>query len=107
MEYVKKINQLLKPKVTENQVVLDLFAGCGGKFFRGITYLEGTEKNWAAVWQHYLNPFTLVLLSLYVTTQSIYRIGWVNNQATLFQHIYHLLNSAGIRIVRVDFNESC
>lgn len=30
MEYVKNINQLLKPKVTENQVVLDLFAGCGG-----------------------------------------------------------------------------
>ena len=30
MEYVKNINQILKPKVTENQVVLDLFAGCGG-----------------------------------------------------------------------------
>ena len=30
MEYVNYINKLLKPKITENQVVLDLFAGCGG-----------------------------------------------------------------------------
>ena len=30
MEYVNYINKLLKPKLTEQQVVLDLFAGCGG-----------------------------------------------------------------------------
>ena len=30
MEYVNYINKLLKPKITEQQVVLDLFAGCGG-----------------------------------------------------------------------------
>lgn len=28
--YVETINQLLKPRITEPQVVLDLFAGCGG-----------------------------------------------------------------------------
>lgn len=30
MEYVNYINKLLAPKITEKQVVLDLFAGCGG-----------------------------------------------------------------------------
>jgi DNA (cytosine-5)-methyltransferase 1 len=30
MEYVNYINKLLTPKITEKQVVLDLFAGCGG-----------------------------------------------------------------------------
>jgi DNA (cytosine-5)-methyltransferase 1 len=30
MEYVNYINNLLKPKITEKEVVLDLFAGCGG-----------------------------------------------------------------------------
>lgn len=30
MEYVKLINETLKPKSTENQIVVDLFAGCGG-----------------------------------------------------------------------------
>lgn len=30
MEYVNYINKHLKPKITEQQVVLDLFAGCGG-----------------------------------------------------------------------------
>lgn len=30
MEYINNINQLLKPKLTQHQVVLDLFAGCGG-----------------------------------------------------------------------------
>jgi DNA (cytosine-5)-methyltransferase 1 len=30
MEYITYINDLLKPKITEKQVVLDLFAGCGG-----------------------------------------------------------------------------
>ena len=29
-EYVAKINKLLKPMITEKEVVLDLFAGCGG-----------------------------------------------------------------------------
>lgn len=28
--YVEHINKVLKPKITENEVVLDLFAGCGG-----------------------------------------------------------------------------
>ncbi len=74
-----RLFSILIPSLTSRKLLflqiigtIILFAGCGGKFFRGITYLEGTEKNWAAVWQHYLNPFTLVLLSLYVTTQSIY-----------------------------------
>lgn len=30
MNYNDYINQILKPKITEEQVVLDLFAGCGG-----------------------------------------------------------------------------
>lgn len=30
MMYVEKINTILKPSITENPVVLDLFAGCGG-----------------------------------------------------------------------------
>ncbi len=30
MNYVEEINTLLKPKITEEPVVLDLFAGCGG-----------------------------------------------------------------------------
>ncbi|MFZ1808627.1 MAG: DNA cytosine methyltransferase [Cyclobacteriaceae bacterium] len=30
MEYVQLINKTLKPKITENQIVVDLFAGCGG-----------------------------------------------------------------------------
>jgi DNA (cytosine-5)-methyltransferase 1 len=30
MEYVYKINKLLKPEITEREVVIDLFAGCGG-----------------------------------------------------------------------------
>ncbi|WP_118976724.1 DNA cytosine methyltransferase [Taibaiella koreensis] len=30
MKYVKTINRILKPKITEQAVVLDLFAGCGG-----------------------------------------------------------------------------
>ena len=30
MEYVNYINKILSPKITEKQVVLDLFAGCGG-----------------------------------------------------------------------------
>lgn len=30
MEYIKNINNLLKPNITENETVLDLFAGCGG-----------------------------------------------------------------------------
>jgi len=30
MQYIKLINRLLKPKITEKAVVLDLFAGCGG-----------------------------------------------------------------------------
>ena len=30
MNYIEKINTLLKPKITEEPVVLDLFAGCGG-----------------------------------------------------------------------------
>lgn len=30
MEYVEYINKILEPRITENQVVLDLFAGCGG-----------------------------------------------------------------------------
>jgi DNA (cytosine-5)-methyltransferase 1 len=29
-EYVNKINKLLYPKITEKEVILDLFAGCGG-----------------------------------------------------------------------------
>jgi len=29
-KYVAKINDLLKPKITEQEVILDLFAGCGG-----------------------------------------------------------------------------
>jgi DNA (cytosine-5)-methyltransferase 1 len=30
MEYINKINNLLKPNTTEKEIVLDLFAGCGG-----------------------------------------------------------------------------
>lgn len=30
MKYVKLINDILKPRITEKAVVLDLFAGCGG-----------------------------------------------------------------------------
>ena len=30
MEYVRYINELLQPKITEKELVLDLFAGCGG-----------------------------------------------------------------------------
>jgi DNA (cytosine-5)-methyltransferase 1 len=30
LEYAKHINKTLRPKVTEQEVVLDLFAGCGG-----------------------------------------------------------------------------
>lgn len=30
MNYIEKINTLLKPRITEDSVVLDLFAGCGG-----------------------------------------------------------------------------
>jgi DNA (cytosine-5)-methyltransferase 1 len=30
MNYKAYINQTLTPKITENEVVLDLFAGCGG-----------------------------------------------------------------------------
>ena len=30
MDYIKKINNVLRPKITEKEVVLDLFAGCGG-----------------------------------------------------------------------------
>lgn len=30
MNYKEYINQILTPKITENEVVLDLFAGCGG-----------------------------------------------------------------------------
>ena len=30
MEFVKKINEILKPNITEPVKVLDLFAGCGG-----------------------------------------------------------------------------
>ena len=30
MSYVEEINDLLKPRITESTVVLDLFAGCGG-----------------------------------------------------------------------------
>jgi DNA (cytosine-5)-methyltransferase 1 len=30
MEYINKINSLLKPNTTEKEIVLDLFAGCGG-----------------------------------------------------------------------------
>lgn len=30
MDYVETINTLLKPRITESEVVLDLFAGCGG-----------------------------------------------------------------------------
>lgn len=30
MEYVQYINKTLKPKITEKEIVLDLFAGCGG-----------------------------------------------------------------------------
>lgn len=30
MNYIDRINSLLVPKITENAVVLDLFAGCGG-----------------------------------------------------------------------------
>lgn len=30
MNYVEKINHLLRPQITEKEVVLDLFAGCGG-----------------------------------------------------------------------------
>ncbi len=30
MQYIKSINKLLIPKITEKAVVLDLFAGCGG-----------------------------------------------------------------------------
>lgn len=30
LSYTHHINQILKPKITESQVVLDLFAGCGG-----------------------------------------------------------------------------
>ncbi|KAB2918276.1 MAG: DNA cytosine methyltransferase [Bacteroidetes bacterium] len=29
-EYVKYINEVLRPKITEREIVLDLFAGCGG-----------------------------------------------------------------------------
>ena len=28
--YVKHINEILQPNITEQEVVLDLFAGCGG-----------------------------------------------------------------------------
>jgi DNA (cytosine-5)-methyltransferase 1 len=30
LEYVKHINQVLRPDITEQEIVLDLFAGCGG-----------------------------------------------------------------------------
>ena len=30
MDYVKHINETLKPNITEQELVLDLFAGCGG-----------------------------------------------------------------------------
>jgi len=30
MSYIDLINQLLKPRITEKALVLDLFAGCGG-----------------------------------------------------------------------------
>ena len=30
MSYIELINNLLIPKVTEDAIVLDLFAGCGG-----------------------------------------------------------------------------
>lgn len=30
MSYIELINNLLTPKITENEIVLDLFAGCGG-----------------------------------------------------------------------------
>ena len=30
MKYVDHINKLLKPRITEPEIVLDLFAGCGG-----------------------------------------------------------------------------
>lgn len=30
MDYIKHINKILKPKITEKELVLDLFAGCGG-----------------------------------------------------------------------------
>lgn len=30
MEYIERINNTLKPKITEKETVLDLFAGCGG-----------------------------------------------------------------------------
>jgi DNA (cytosine-5)-methyltransferase 1 len=30
MKYVAKINSLLRPRITEKEIVLDLFAGCGG-----------------------------------------------------------------------------
>lgn len=29
-KYSQHINKLLKPKITEQNIVLDLFAGCGG-----------------------------------------------------------------------------
>ena len=30
MDYVNLINKTLKPRITEDEIVLDLFAGCGG-----------------------------------------------------------------------------
>ena len=30
MNYIETINNILKPKISEEPVVLDLFAGCGG-----------------------------------------------------------------------------
>lgn len=30
MTYVELLNNILRPKITENEIVLDLFAGCGG-----------------------------------------------------------------------------
>ena len=30
MNYINYINKILKPKITESEIVVDLFAGCGG-----------------------------------------------------------------------------
>jgi DNA (cytosine-5)-methyltransferase 1 len=30
MSYINYINNTLKPRITEKEIVLDLFAGCGG-----------------------------------------------------------------------------